>query len=259
MKIFLPFFILTLFLLVPSQEQTVQFNEDQVFIWNVGQGQMITYLTPTHCHHIDMGGEKFPQKKLFSLCKDKKNDVRYTHYDWDHINFSIQTKNIFPSLCRIPLGPLPSLSRKKSKMILSLPSCTYENPSEIQWINVTEKFPEQIKNSNDSSLIFIIKNKILIPGDSSSKMERYWASLVPSSIQILITGHHGSKSSTSSFLLGYLPKLKLAISSARFKRYGHPHLSTQRRLNKKGVLSIQTEHKGHIRLELSSLPRYFIF
>lgn len=146
-------------------------------------------------------------------------------------------------------------------MILSLSTCPSHQHPHIRHLNMANLFPEQIKNSNDSSVIFIIKNKILIPGDSSSHMESFWVPLIQEPIQILIMGHHGSKYSTSSFLIESLPSLKMALSSARFKRYGHPHPSTQRRLNKKGILSIRTEDKGHIRIPLDSKSslKYSVF
>ena len=261
MKFILPFLLFTLFILEVSPKSQTSFRGEHLFVWNIGQGQMITYLTPTHCHHLDMGGEKFPQKKLFSLCKNKKNDVRYTHFDWDHINFSKKARRIFPSLCRVSLSPLPSLTKRKSFIIKSLPICPYTNHPDIQYLNVIEKFPQQVKTSNDSSFIFIVKNKILIPGDSSANMEFYWAPLIQNPIQVLITGHHGSKSSTSSFLIDHLPQLRLAISSARFKRYKHPHPLVQHRLNQKGVLLIRTEHKGHIHIPLNTKDsfKYFVF
>lgn len=235
------------FLFNPSED----FKEDQLIVWSVGQGQMVTYSSGQTCHHFDMGGEKFPKKKIFKLCKDKKNKVRYTHWDQDHINFSLQAKRIFPSLCRVvSLRQRLPLSRKKRWMIQKIPPCTAQHYPDIRELILPET--AQPKNSNESSRIFIIKKQVLIPGDSNQRMEKYWSSLVKDPIQILIAGHHGSFSSTSYFLLDHLPHLSLAVASARRKRYGHPHFQTIKRLNKRGVRLLSTEDFNHIRIPLKT-------
>ena len=175
--------------------------------------------------------------------------MHYTHWDWDHIKFSSQAKRIFPSLCRVvlPGQGLPQ-SRKKRHMIQRVPPCIAQNHSSIKellWPDLA-----QPQNSNESSRIFVIQKRVLIPGDSNQRMEKYWSTLVEDPIQILIAGHHGSFSSTSNFLLNSLPHLSLAVASARKRRYGHPHIQTVRRLNKKGVLLLSTEDFNHIRIPL---------
>ena len=226
------------------------FESDQLIIWNVGQGQMVTYLSKTHCFHFDMGGEKFPEKKLFNTCRKKKNEVRYTHWDHDHINFSLKAKRILPSLCRVDLPSYRTVPDRKKWILKKIPLCLSKNNPHI--INIPLPKKSKPKNSNESSLIFIVKNKVLIPGDSTQRMEPYWAPQIQNPINILITGHHGSRYSTSWNLLKHLPDLKLAVSSARKKRYGHPHQDTVKRLRKKGVPLIQTEYLGHIRIPLDS-------
>ncbi len=246
--LFIPVLPLFLSFLFNKQES---FKEDQLIVWAVGQGQMVTYLSDKYCHHFDMGGEegKFPKKKVFKLCRNKKNKVHYTHWDWDHIKFSSQAKRIFPSLCRVvlPGQGLPQ-SRKKRRMIQRIPPCIAQNHSSIKEL----LWPDTIqpKNSNESSRIFVVKNRVLIPGDSNNRMEKYWSHLIEDPIQVLIVGHHGSSSSTSNFLLTSLPHLNLAVASARKRRYGHPHFRTVRRLNNKGVLLLSTEDFNHIRISL---------
>ena len=247
--IFIPLFLAVscLSLMEPS---TIPISNEFI-LWRVGQGQMATYVSKTHCHHFDMGGEKFlfPKKKLFQVCGQKKNRVKYSHWDWDHINFTKRVKRILPSLCRAHSEfDLPRRPNKR-RLIQKLAPCQILNTPDVKEIPL----PEQVKpkNSNESSRIFIVKDKILIPGDSSRRMEKYWAPLIKSPIQVLIAGHHGSKSSTSLFLLKALPQLKLTAASARKKRYGHPHPSIVKRLKQRGILFIQTEHFGHIRIPLA--------
>ena len=236
----------------------LKFDEGDLIVWSVGQGQMLTYLTKEKCYHFDMGGERFPKSKLFRTCKNKNNKVYYTHWDTDHINFSLSAKKIFPSLCRMPSGRKLPKSYRKKRMLKKIPECASHTIPDIKKIHHPRIL--SAKNSNDSSRIFVVKGKALIPGDSSRKMEKYWGPLIKDPIKVLVMGHHGSFSSTSSFLLRHLPQLKLSIASARKKRYGHPHKKVVRRLNRRGVLVLSTEDFGHIRIPLSkNSPRPIFF
>ena len=224
---------------------------EQLVVWNVGQGQMVTYLTPQECIHFDMGGEKFPKKKLFKLCNKRQNVIYYTHWDRDHINFSLRAKKIFPTICKAQTSLKPPRKKHKIKMIQKIPLCHKKYDSRVRELKNVYHYAQ---TSNERSRIFLIQNKILIPGDSTKKMEKYWSHLLPKDIQILIAGHHGSKTSSSDFLISKLPELKIAISSSRKKRYGHPHSETIRKFNKKGILFISTEDFHHIRIPLNQKP-----
>ena len=229
----------------------------RLIVWSVGQGQMVTYVFKKTCHHFDMGGEYFPKKDLFKTCGQKKNRVYYSHWDQDHINFSLKVKKILPSLCRSGDKAPPNRKkyRKKRKIILKIPLCAEKAPDFIEEIPLKKK----PKNSNESSRIFVLNKKVLIPGDSPSKMEKHWSKALkdPSfKIEVLIVGHHGSRSSTSKLLLSRIPHLKLAASSARRKRYGHPHPLTIKRLRKKRVRVLNTEDFGHIDISLHSLQAW---
>ena len=232
---------------------------DHLIVWSVGQGQMVTYVSKNDCYHFDMGGEYFPKKKLFKICSHKKNRVYYSHFDSDHINFSLKAKKILPSLCRHPSSAHLRLSQKKQAMIQKIPVCSSEKQAQIDEIILPPTVHP--KNSNESSRIFVIKKIILIPGDSTKRMEKHWAPLAQKfPIQVLIVGHHGSRSSTSLWLLKHIPDLKIAVSSARRKRYGHPHPSTVQKLRKSKALFLNVEDFGHIAIPLGlSFLRAFPF
>jgi competence protein ComEC len=91
----------------------------------------------------------------------------------------------------------------------------------------------------------------LIPGDSTAPQEKIWS--YHGNMQktgFLLLGHHGSRTSTSEELLSQLPHLKVAIASARFARYGHPHLEVVRRLKKYHVALLKTEDWGNLWFEI---------
>lgn len=234
------------FFLYPHAEE--EDTSETLIIWDVGQGQMLTYVNSTHCHHLDMGGEFFPEESIFDLCHLKKNQLTFSHLDQDHINFVTRVYRILPSLCRTQQRPFLFVSNKKRRKIQNIPLCLDNAVQPFKEVSI----PQEIKprNSNEESRIFVLKQKVLIPGDSTSRMEKHWALLLPKSIQLLILGHHGSKTSTSEFLLNQLPSLHLSVVSARKRRYSHPHPQIVSRLNKRGVLLVGTEQFHHVEVDL---------
>lgn len=232
MNLILPFALIAIvWFSAIFESKKLSHQKEKLIVWSVGQGQMITYVTPSHCHHFDMGGENFPKKKIFKICRSKKNQVRYSHWDLDHINFSSYSQRIFPSLCRAHKKTYLPKSKRKLNLIQKIPVCKKITSKFITEVKLPDK--ANPKTSNEKSRIFIIKKQILIPGDSTQKMEKFWVPLIKDSIQLLILGHHGSKSSTSHLLLDFLPHINIAIASSRKKKYSHPHEDVKNRLKKK--------------------------
>ena len=223
----------------------------ELIVWSVGQGQMVTYSDPKSCIHFDMGGEKFPGKKLFEECSRKTNKVFFSHWDWDHINFSRKAWKRLFNLCRIG-WPGGKGSKTKKKFLSVIPECLKDEKNIFKEIifpyHLNKKKSVTIANKN--SRIVVVKNRVLIPGDSPGSSERFWRKYITDPISILIVSHHGSRYSTTERLLTRLPYLKLAIASARRKRYGHPHPLVKKRLAKRGVPLLSTEEFHHIRIPL---------
>lgn len=216
-----------------------------IVIWNVGQGQWVTAVTPTHCYHFDVGGEYFPWQKIFRSCEEKQNVLSLSHWDWDHVNalsksqFRTRLKDLCISLR--PLGKAPS-ARKKA-LLHTLPSCEKAAKTFNSWT------PHLSRISNEQSHVVLFK-ETLLPGDSPINQEEIWRHepWVRRS-KYLVLGHHGSATSTSESLLTSLPHLKLSISSARWVRYKHPHSSIELRLAKARIPLLRTEDWGNIWIE----------
>lgn len=218
-------------------------------IWNVGQGQFTSSISPLTCTHFDMGGEFFPWHRILSQCRHKKNQAFLSHWDWDHIGAlkKVGKKFFLNSFC-IALKPLGKSSAYKMKLINSFPTCD----SSIKKSRFQVWKPAKINADTNSSSQVIVEKKILVPGDSPASQEKIW-SQVPwiQQSRILILGHHGSKTSTSQELLKRLPNLKMSVSSARWHRYKHPHASVEARLHKAKIPLLRTEDWGNIWIEQS--------
>lgn len=232
-----------------------QNKKAELIIWYVGQGQMVTYSDLTSCIHFDMGGETFPGKKLIKECGQKENKVFFSHWDWDHINFAKRAWRRLPSFCR--LNTPGGRGNKKKELFLSIiPFCNKLSKQQSKKIfKEIPFFPKWNKSkrstySNKHSRVVVIKNQVLIPGDSPGSSEKLWQGKIKSPIKILVVSHHGSRYSTTPKLLKYLPRLKIAVASARKKRHGHPHPLVKKRLAKRGVPLLETESFHHIRIPI---------
>ncbi|MGZ5278825.1 MAG: hypothetical protein ACXWC9_02710, partial [Pseudobdellovibrionaceae bacterium] len=194
--------------------------QSELVVWNVGQGQWITEVHQNYCVHYDLGGEINVTRRALKLCQGKKNLLHLSHWDWDHISFvaSFARRSFSTCLIKRPLG---SSSAYKERMISSLRVC---EPKDLEPAFRTV-FEGQIRKNNSngaSSVVQSLEFKTLIPGDSPSALEKRWSPDSSASIQGLILGHHGSRTSTSLALLKHLPRLRWAVASARQRRYGHP-------------------------------------
>ncbi len=229
---------------------------NRLIVWHVGQGQMVTYSDLKTCVHFDMGGEFFPIKELIKECGAKNNKVFFSHWDWDHINFTKKARRRLPSFCRLN-NPGGKGNERKKKFLSAVPFCSKKSTSDTKKIFREIKFPAYQNKSrrntetNKHSRVVVVKNKVLIPGDSPGSSERLWKRKIKAPVTILVAGHHGSRYSTTPQLLKHLPYLKTAVSSSRRKRYNHPHPLLKKRLAKKGVSLLSTEEFNHIVIPLN--------
>lgn len=236
------------FILAFSKHQTAEtpFHFNTWITWNVGQGQWLTYVTADFCTHYDVGGEfgsfKKIRKKLLLLCGRKINRMNISHWDYDHFSSVISLSKAIPRLCWLNQ---PSYGDSKASALkiknLSLNFCPAPEYEHWVWR------PQSPRNTNDSSIVFQ-SHKVLIPGDSTIFQEKKWIQEAPSlpSIQVLILGHHGSKTSTGNDLLNALPHLRLTISSARHARFKHPHPDVIKRVHRSHTPVLRTEDWGNI-------------
>lgn len=223
---------------------------DQFVVWNVGQGQWATANLLDECLHFDMGGEFFPWKKIHQACAGKENKIYLSHSDWDHVG-ALNKKSSFKKWAHIcvALAPL-SGSLRKQALWKNFPACksssTFMPKNNLTFWSPLKK---KGKDSNSESHVITWRN-ILIPGDSPKQEERQWQHhLDLSLINLLLLGHHGSRTSSGEDLFERLPTLRQAISSARWQRYKHPHPEVTARLLRHRVALLRTEDWGNIWIE----------
>ncbi len=120
----------------------------------------------------------------------------------------------------------------------------------------------RIVKKNDQSCVLRIEalgHVILIPGDLEALGELYLQEQLPAerlAADILLLGHHGSRSSTSQrFLTTVNPSVAIA-SVGYLNRYRHPANVVVDRLAEQGVLLLQTDTEGAITLLIND-PNQF--
>lgn len=224
-------------LLAPTFTQHGPINNVYI-VWNVGQGAWSTLVTLNACYHFDMGGESFNTERALSHCRHKENMVMLTHLDRDHINHISRFARKTFSFC------LHYPKAHGKNWISRLPQCK-GLPKNIVEID----FGKQGNNGNVGSIVYLVNSRILISGDAPKSRETRWFRRVPRGLQIINLGHHGSASSTSEELLSW-SRPQYAVASARKSRYGHPHDSVIRKLQKKGVSLLTSEIHGDIYFQL---------
>lgn len=275
-------FLLVLLLPVLVARESVAF----FVVWNVGQGLWTTAVSDQVCLHLDMGGERAPWSRIMSGCRGFDNQVHLSHWDWDHISFVGGARNLLPNLCRLNWpGMEPSAgksARVRSVPVCGgsrvddggaggravgrfvgargrvtpadervdraigragdLSGHGQDNAGPLQTWD-----PVSPRSTNAASSVVLWRD-ILVPGDSDRNAEKYWSSALPGvgGTRVLVLGHHGSRTSTSRELLTRLPNLKMAIVSARRRRYGHPHIEVLQLLRDFRVPVLNTEDWGNI-------------
>lgn len=217
-----------------------------VIIWNVGQGQAVTWLHAEFCDHFDLGGEHLQFQFLVRLCGQAQNRLHISHWDWDHMSFVGTLQKLSAQVClwQMPRG---QASPRKHQLLARMPLC---RAKEKDFSVIFPGLDPALTSSNDGSEVVELNSipKFLIPGDSPLTSESVWAphqeGILPT--QVLILGHHGSKTSTSEDLLLRLPRLRMAVATARFARYGHPHPTVVARLRAHHIAVLRTEDWGTI-------------
>jgi competence protein ComEC len=224
----------------------------QLIVWNVGQGAWATEVSDHLCLHFDAGGERTALPHLSKFCESKPNLIFLSHADQDHICFAASLAQTFSSC----VESLPvRLSFRKRKNLSPIPLCDFSAlaPPEQKLLPLKifdGRNPTAKKlSTNDTSRVWISANGwFVIPGDSPKREEKIWRNKIPhpERIRILILGHHGSRTSTARETLEKLRFLKMAVSSARQARFGHPHAEVVALLKAHHIALIRTEDWGHL-------------
>lgn len=104
-------------------------------------------------------------------------------------------------------------------------------------------------DSNAQSVVLLVRYgefEALLTGDAPVEVEEAILSDLPSELEILKVGHHGSNTSTSPSLLAQTSPALAVISVGARNRYGHPHGEVVSRIIDSGARVLRTDLSGDI-------------
>ncbi|MCL2829090.1 MAG: DNA internalization-related competence protein ComEC/Rec2 [Oscillospiraceae bacterium] len=237
-----------------------------VTILDVGQGKSVVLTTPDTTAIVDIGSGRgqgsraghIAAEYLFSRNIYALDFLILTHFHQDHINGAGHLMQ------RIPIGRLlipdrPEGNAAKDRILdlaaeWDVPVYIIRSntvfPSETGTLTVFAPFTRDARSENNRGLA-VLKSvgefDTLITGDMYTDMEQRMVQLVDlPSLEVLVVGHHGSRTSTSAELLE-ATRPRVAIASAGLdNQHGHPHAEVVVRLHEFGSSIYRTDRSGTI-------------
>ncbi len=239
---------------------TAKVGDLRVSVLDVGQGQSVALCSEDYTALIDCGGTKDPgaaaASYFHSLGKDRVDLLMLTHFHDDHAN------------------GVPELFRRLEVTALALPDVEPDNPlrleieelaaaagTEIWYIETLSHVPfgeseltlypppSADQAGNEACMAVMASSgewDALVTGDMDQNGEinllNDWP--VPD-IELLVAGHHGSRSSSGGPFLRRV-KPEWAVLSVGYNHYGHPAQETLKRLREEGAVLYRTDRMGTV-------------
>ena len=104
-------------------------------------------------------------------------------------------------------------------------------------------------DSNAQSVVLLVRYgefEALLTGDAPVEVEEAILDDLPTDLEVLKVGHHGSNTSTSPLLLAKTSPELAVISVGARNRYGHPHTDVVNRFIESGARVLRTDLSGNI-------------
>lgn len=229
----------------------------RVTVLDVGQGQSILLQSGGKNYLVDCGGSDsestadLAAETILSQGVTQLDGIIVTHYDDDHAGaLSYLLTRVDADLLVLPVYDPDAKAeaiKKLSKAEVLFPTAD----STICFANakITVFPPRYFANDNESSLCVLFETEncaILITGDRSSYGEQMLleSASLPD-VDLLIAGHHGSKTSTSTQLLDAVRPETVIISVGR-NSYGHPSEEVLQRLEAYECEVYRTDENGTV-------------
>lgn len=251
--------VLTLILSVLASRLESNTYRYRVVVFDVGQGQCVLLQENDNWYLVDCGGDN-PEMAadraadfLLSMGISRLDGVIVTHFDVDHgagiplLLSRISADEIYLPDIEDTGSVRKTLEEDYSEMI------SWIQPGSVAEVEAGTIFAaETVKSSNESGLCILFqlgKCDILITGDRTIAGERALMEQTDlSQVEILIAGHHGAETSTSSELLAAIRPQVVLISVGKDNPFGHPDPAVLERLERYGCQVLRTDIEGTIEI-----------
>lgn len=250
--------IITLLLSISASILLPKMDDVRLNVLDVGEGQCILLQSQGHNLLIDCGGDddaitaNTAAQTLLSQGIRRLDGVILTHYDRDH---SGALNNL---LTRIQVDTLIFPKMEDNSFLDQTSSGTNSSFILISELTrfpfgcgtITLSEPGNWKTNNENCMCVLFESEkcaILITGDRSRVGEkRLLNELEIPDLDILIGGHHGSKSATSEELLDATQPEIVIFSVGKNNNYGHPAQDVLERLESRNCQILRTDLQGSI-------------
>lgn len=231
-------------------------DDVRMTVLDVGQGQCILLQSEGKTYLVDCGGDSDTDaadtaaEKLLSMGISHLDGLILTHYDRDHAGGAaylltrIEADTIFLPDCVDADGYSEALRSHANAVII-------DEHTVIRFgsVSITLITTDYGISSNESGLCVLFQREdcdILITGDRNAHGERDLLRQIDlPDLEVLIVGHHGSKTSTCAELLE-AGRPDIAIISVGDNSYGHPTQEVLDRLIEYGCEIYRTDQNGTV-------------
>ncbi|WP_020561179.1 DNA internalization-related competence protein ComEC/Rec2 [Thiofilum flexile] len=251
--------VILLLPLFTYQPERPAWGEVRLSVLDVGQGAAQVIQTQSHTMVVDAGArlDEFDLGKVVVLPWLQAQGIQYldklliTHADNDHSGGAAALLTAYPETL-VQTNAAELFPRRVLESCFMGHSWQWDG---VKFEVLSPAAQDTAAKDNDLSCVLRISNEyhsILLAADAEKAaeqhlLERFGATL---NSEILVLGHHGSKSSTSAeFLTAVQPQIAL-ISSGYRNRYQHPHPSVLMRLKERGIPYFNTASGGELHLSL---------
>ncbi len=263
-SLLVPFLFSLLFLLSFSQHvfRDGWFSSAvRVWVFDIGQGDGIFIDTPDKDVIIDGGPSFIFREKVGSVLPWFDRNIEHvfaTHPHADHI------AGLIPILEQYSANVVGRSDQGCSSLeciafARATPTTSVVHAGDMfelsPGVTLRTVWPEgsyngkKISDPNDGSLVFLLETtygSMLFTGDAGIEEEQIFLASLPSHVDVLKVGHHGSRTATSEELLEALRPGYGIISLGEGNSFKHPHGEVIERLQKHGVEIYRTDLLGDI-------------
>ena len=146
---------------------------------------------------------------------------------------------------------MASIHHEKRMCVSDYPPGTFAPYSTVLWPPSLPYLSKRRTRANNRSCVMLLEHsglKVLLAGDIERDVELALIEQgrLPSGVDILIAGHHGSKTSSSQAFIDAVEPKHVVFSAGYKNRYGHPADSVVQRFRSSGVKVWNTAIQGAI-------------
>lgn len=246
---------LLVFVLAGLRRDSIDDLSYRFAVLDVGQGTALVLTSNEVTMVFDLGGWVHPERSqttkilipyLASVGRGNVDYLLVSHGDADH------SAGLSDLVDRFSIQHIDGFAGK---------SC---RPGRRQWVDANVEIlflsgsgQSTVEPNADSCavLLRVFDTRIMFPGDIGSEQERdivaYW-NRQELMTDILIAGHHGSKTSSSASWLHRSAPNNVVYSAAAQNRFGHPHPDITERVDRLGFKSFNTASSGTITFSIDA-------